>query len=146
MFCCLPPSPARALLCIPDLQFVEEVILQAVVTCSEPEDADLLLAAEQVVDIMSVVLWMLLFPQVFLLGLDDGSGLRVGGRLVLLPFGSTFLSQSIRSLISMQVAVGRNLLQGDCVTPAEGSEGGDQVVQLRVSARLQGLQDRHGIR
>ena len=106
VFCCLLLSSAGALLCIADFQFVEKVVLQTVVACSEPENAHLLSTSEQVVLVLSVEAWVVLFPQLLLLGLDDGFRFTVGGRLVLLPFCSTFLGQFVCSVVAVQLSVG----------------------------------------
>ena len=41
MFCCLTASTAKALLCIADVDFGIQVIVEAVVACSEPEHCHL---------------------------------------------------------------------------------------------------------
>ena len=41
MFCCLTASTARALLCIANVEFVIQVIVEAVVACPESEHCHL---------------------------------------------------------------------------------------------------------
>ena len=44
MFCCLTASSARALLCMADVEFGIQVIVEAVVACPEPEHCHLFLS------------------------------------------------------------------------------------------------------
>ena len=77
MFCCLTASTARALLCIANVEFGIQVIVEAVVACPEPEHCHLFPSGEQVVGISLVVPWVLVPPVAVLLGLEDGLHLMV---------------------------------------------------------------------
>ena len=47
MFCCLTASTARALLCIANVEFRIQVIVEVVVACPEPEHCHLFPSVER---------------------------------------------------------------------------------------------------
>ena len=62
MLGCLTSSPARALLCLANPGFVEDVVVQAIVSSSQSKEADLLSSGQLVEGVCSVVSWVLPFP------------------------------------------------------------------------------------
>ena len=56
MFCCLTASNARALLCMADVEFRMQVVVEAVVACPEPEDCHLFPSCQKVVGVSLVVM------------------------------------------------------------------------------------------
>ena len=118
MFCCLTASLTGALLRVADTEFGEHVVLQAIVPCPEPEYGYLLTTGQQIVWVCTVVVWMLVFPLGLLFGLDDGLGFRVASKPVRVILCCALFHQGVCSLVAPYITVGRNPLQGDCVTSA----------------------------
>ena len=69
---CLTASPAWALLCLANPEFVEQVVVQTVVSCSQAKEAYLLSSGQLVEGIRSVVLRVMAFPLLLLFCLDSG--------------------------------------------------------------------------
>ena len=108
------------------------MVFKAVVTCPFPEYGYLLTAGQQVVWVCTVEACMLVLPLGLLLGLG-GFCFRVAGGPVCLILCCTFLCQGVSSHVAQHTTVGRNPLQCDSVTSAEGGKRGRKIVQFRTS-------------
>ena len=119
MFCCLRLSSATALICVTYFDFVEQVISESIVVCSEPKYGHLLMASKQVVWIVSVGVGVVLLKQILLFHLYDRFNFRICGGSVILSICSVFLCKSICGLIAMDAAVRRDPLKDSCMLRTE---------------------------
>ena len=62
MLCCLSAGLAGALFCLTDAELVIHVVVEAVMTSPETENADLFPSGQQVEGVCSVEAWVLLLP------------------------------------------------------------------------------------
>ena len=74
MFCCLASCLAWALVWLTNPELGVQVVVEAVVACTQPEDDDLFRSWQQVIWVLPVVVRVRLHPLLVLLGLDDGLG------------------------------------------------------------------------